>query len=175
MNWWRTVTVAFWTFVVLMLIWQSYTYNNQVEISKTHPGKHYFYNSDSAFPTPPKTSAPDVRQVAYKVIRDSPQPGNFTVQFTVKNLGSVAATAIQVKVRPYLGFIQGDQDNGHVHGGTPISDNDPASQIGQWVALPDLAPGQSSSNSAVFIDQPNLSPNEDNPKLDMIFEPVKAK
>jgi len=57
----------------------------------------------------------------------------------------------------------------------PISDTDPAAQLGKWVTIPDLAPGQSSTNSVVFIDQPDKTPNEDNPQLDITFEPVKAK
>ena len=180
MNWWRTLTVAFWTFLFVMLVWQAHNYNSQVEAeAKIHPEKHYFYNPKAtAAATQPKVSAPDVRQVAYKVIPHSPQPGNFTVQFTVKNVGNVAATAIQVKVRPYRGIMNGDDDNGNArpNGGVgPISDDDPVSQFGQWVALPDLAPGQSSSNSAVFVDQPGKAANEETPRMEIIFTPVKAK
>jgi len=175
MNWWRILTVAFWTFVVVMLAWQFYNYNNQVAaLSESHPEQHYFYNPGPiASQTAPK--GPDIRQIAYTVTPNSPQPGSFTVQFTVKNVGNITATSIQVKVRPYRGMILGDQDNPLPGGGGtgPVSDNDPISQYGQWVALPDLAPGQSSSNSMVFADQPNMTPT-DGPKLDIIFVPVKT-
>ena len=185
MNWWRTLTVAFWIFVGVMLAWQAYNFNNKVEVASKHnPEKHYFYNPGAVQPAAPKAPAPDVRKVDYKVIHDSPQPGDFTVEFTVKNVGNVAATAVMADIRPYRGILLGDSDNGHAHGApsaessrgvAPISDTDPAAQLGKWVTIPDLAPGQSSTNSVVFIDQPDKTPNEDNPQLDITFEPVKAK
>jgi hypothetical protein len=179
MNWWRILIVAFWTFVGVMLAWQAYDYNNHVVIeSETHPEKHYFYNPNPGSVVPPKAPSPDVHQVAYHVIPGSPEPGSFTVQFTVKNMGDIAATAIQVKVRPYRGILNSDPDSGgsHLTNGNigPISDDDPVSQFGQWVAVPDLAPGQLSSNSVVFADEPGKTPN-DNSRLEIVFDPVKSK
>jgi hypothetical protein len=78
-------------------------------------------------------------------------------------------------------MFQGDQDNS-LRGsgaagdaaGSSHDDDDPISQLGEWVTIPDLAPGQSDSESAVFLDQPNKRPNDDNPQLEIHFEPVKA-
>jgi hypothetical protein len=182
--------VGFWVFVAVMLAWQAYNYNNSVVAdAAAHPEKHYFYDPGAAAPPPvPKAPAPDVRQVAYHVLPGSPVPGNFTVQFTVKNLGTAAATGIRVKVRPYRGIMDGNEDNGHAHADTlvpsdsddsgngtvgPISENDPTSQFGQWVSIPDLAPGESSSNSVTFVDQSDKIPN-DNPRLEIEFVPVKS-
>ncbi|MCE0497597.1 MAG: hypothetical protein LV481_06600 [Methylacidiphilales bacterium] len=180
MNWRRILIVAFWTFVVVMLAWQAYNYNAQVVTHpKPAPEQHYFYNPGLIPSSGPKV--PDVRQTSYRVIPDSPQPGSFTVQFTIKNVGTATATNIQVKIRPYRGFIPGDPDN-PPPGGTasgppipavPLSDNDPTSQYGQWVSMPDLAPGQSNSESAVFPNQPNMSPI-DSPKLEINFSPAKT-
>jgi hypothetical protein len=97
-------------------------------------------------------------------------------------VGNVTATGLEVNVRPYRGILNGDESNGHVHvtsgGGPgnnvgPIDDNDPISQYGQWVTLPDLPPGQSISDAVVFGNQPGRLPN-DNPKLEIIFKPAKA-
>jgi len=185
---WRTFIIVFWVFVGGMLAWQAYNYNNQVAAyAQAHPEQHAFYDPNAhATQTPPKAPAPDVRQAAYQVIPDSPQPGSFTVRFTVKNQGNAAATSIQVKVRPYRGILNGQEDNGHAHGLTPVpsdgangsvapySDDDPVSQYGQWVNMPDLAPGQSASDSVIFAEEADKIPNE-NPKLEIDFEPAKPK
>ncbi len=190
----RMFIVAFWVFVAVMLAWQAYNFNKGVDTYvAAHPEKHYFYDPSVTSPPKPHVPAPDVHQVAYHVAANSPALGNFTVNFTVKNLGDVAATGIQVKVRPYRGNFNGDEDNGHSHGAgvtppddsgrnkgdlpgsvAPLSDQDPTSQYGQWVALPDLAPGQTASASVTFPDQDGKIPNE-NPNLEIDFEPVKAK
>jgi hypothetical protein len=178
MNKWRSLVVAFWVFLAVMLAWQAYNYNNLLTAEQqAHPAVQNFYHPPAPPPPPPKAPAADVRQVAYHVIHGSPGPGNFMVTFTVKNVGKVTATGVEVKVRPYRGIpnIDIDTSDSHAHTSTvskylgPISDQDPVSQIGQWVDLPDLPPGQSSDESAVFPDRPGVDPGE-NAMLEITFK-----
>ncbi|HUB67433.1 MAG TPA: hypothetical protein VL981_08120 [Candidatus Methylacidiphilales bacterium] len=177
MSKWRILAVAFWVFIAIMLAWQAYTYNNRVVAeAQARPESHYIYHTISP-PPPPKALAADVRQTAYHVIPGSPEPDSFMVTFTVKNVGNTTATGVEVNVRPYRGIPNADEDDGDAHARVssisralgPISDQDPLSQIGQWVSLPDLPPGQSSDESAVFPNKPGIEPNQ-HPQLEITFK-----
>jgi hypothetical protein len=65
----------------------------------------------------------------------------------------------------------GDEDVGAPK---PLPDNDPASQFGQWVTFPDIAPGQSASGSVVFLNKGTMKPGS-NPDPEIVFETAKPK
>jgi hypothetical protein len=55
-----------------------------------------------------------------------------------------------------------------------LSDSDPTSQVGQWVAFPDLAPGESSTRDVVFLGRTDVKPGA-NPNPEIQFQTEKAK
>jgi hypothetical protein len=171
----RWVIVFFWIFVGAMIIksiLDSEAAHHQAAID--HPQQKQFF-----FTPPPGKVAPaavnpnaDVRQIGYTIQDNTPGAGSFTYQVTLKNVGSRKATAIQIHVRPFRGAINGDEDVGHATALKPLQDSDPMSQYGSWITFPDLAPGESSTQSAIFMDRPNLLPGK-NPNPEITFETVK--
>jgi hypothetical protein len=86
-------------------------------------------------------------------------------------MGGKTATGVQVAVRPFRGAIRGSDNYGHTPYGT-IKDTDPLAQLESWVAFPDLAPGQQSTQSVIFLSQPNIAPGK-NPKPEIDFQNAK--
>ena len=92
---------------------------------------------------------------------------------TLKNVGSAKAVDIQIRVRPYRGTMtqsgeMSDQGNKY------LDENDPLSQYGQFVSVPDLAPGASATIDVVFPDHANVSPGN-NPKPEIDFGTEKTQ
>ncbi len=157
----RQLIAAFWIFVAIMLLWQFYTYNQALN-NPAHPTQEHFYflhtnGAAGTAPTQPIRDGAYVEQTQYTVKEDDPTPGNFTVYVTLKNTGNAKAVAVQIHVRPFRGMRLGDEDAGnsplHI-----IKDNDPTAQIGDWLSFPDLAPGESSTQSTTFLDKPGATP-----------------
>jgi len=176
----RKLIIAFWIFIGCALLWQFYTYNQGLkEAAITHPQQEhfYFFNTNTAAspaaPIRPKREGADVQQIRFLVEDNAPATGSFTCHVTLKNVGNAKAVGIQVSVRPYRGIIRGDEDMGHTDMST-LSDTDPISQFGQWVTFPDLAPGQSSTQSVIFISRSDARPGT-NPNPDILFQTEKAK
>jgi hypothetical protein len=145
----RKLIYAFWIFVVIMLLWQFYTYNaglRQQAIDHPTQEHFYFYNTNSttaaAAPAPAQVNGADVQQVRYTVEEGVGGTGNMTCHVTLKNMGNARATGIQIMVRPFRGASNYDEDVGKSDS-TPLSDDDPISKFGQWISFPDLAPGAS--------------------------------
>jgi hypothetical protein len=188
----RKLIIAFWIFIVIMLLWQFYTYNQGLtQAAIDHPQQEHFWFTNSvaapAAPTQPHANGPDVEQTGYSVEENTPTSVSFTVHVTLKNVGNAKAVGVQVRVRPYRGMRLGDEDVGN----SPLRilpEDDPLSQFGQWVSFPDLAPGESSTQSVIFLNQDNATPvvlgvsttgipGQPQEKLtpEIIFEPEKAK
>jgi len=171
----RKVIIAFWIFIVVMLVWNFYSYNRGLtQQAADHPTPdHYFFFHTNA----PAVSAgqfhngADIEQTAFVVQPNTPATGSFTCLVTVKNIGNAKATGIQVCIRPYRGVSTVDIDVGGNRGGT-ISDDDPIAQISDWLSFPDLAPGESSTQSDVFFARPEIHPGM-NPKPKILFETAK--
>lgn len=163
-----------------MLLWQFYNYNqalNQEAAAHPQQERFYFYNTNTG-PTTPAVTRPaidgaDVHQLAYSVEPNKPGPGNFTSTVILKNVGNAKATGIQVMVRPYRGIKIGDEDNGPATAHM-LDENDPTSLYGQWLTFPDLAPGESATQTIVFASQPNITPGT-NPNPQILFQSEKAK
>jgi hypothetical protein len=189
----RKLIIAFWIFIVIMLLWQFYTYNQglkQAAIDHPQQEHFYFFQTNAAAPSAPapaQPSGPDVEQTAYSVEENTPTSVSFTCHVTLKNVGNAKAVNIQVRVRPYRGMRLGDEDVGNSTLKI-LDENDPLSQFGQWVGFPDLAPGESSTQSVIFLNQgtaipvvPGVSatgiPGEAPEKLkpEIIFSPEKAQ
>ena len=170
--------VAFWVVIIGMLLWEFYSYNHGLtqEAIEHPPQQHfYFYHSNSApvAPAPPAHNGPAVVQTGFEVASNSPGLGSFTCRVTLKNVGRLKATGVQVNVRPYKGIALGDVDEGGHHNTNNLSDTDPTSLIGQWVTFPDLAPGESATQTAVFIMRREVQPGT-NPEPEIIFDSKKA-
>ena len=121
------------------------------------------------------SDGPDVQQIAYSVEENTPTSVSFTCKVTLKNVGNAKATNVQVAVRPYHGTRTDNEDVGpNTDTMTFLDDNDYRAQIVEWVTFPDLAPGESSTKSTVFLSRTDLKPGT-NPKPEILFEPEKAK
>ena len=175
----RKLIIAFCVFIGCMLLWQFYTYDQGLkEAAITHPQQEHFWFTNSAATTPAAPSPghrdeADVQQTGFSVVNDTPSTGSFTCQVKLKNVGNAKAVGIQVSVRPYRGISRGDEDAGHTDMSV-LSDSDPISQFGQWVTFPDLAPGESSTQSVVFLGRTDVRPGT-NPKPEIHFQTEKAK
>jgi hypothetical protein len=177
MSW---LIIVFWIFVATMLIWQFNDYNRsygQAQAAMPQEDHAFFYNTNTAInpaeASKPKADGPDVEQTAFSTEDNVPSPGNFTAHVTLKNIGTAKAVDIQIMVRPYRGIMMGDFDI-TMHPNTYLDDNDPLSQYGQFVNVPDLAPGESATVDAIFLDHPHLTPGN-NPKPQIIFGTEKAQ
>jgi len=173
----RQAIIAFWVIIVILLLWQFHTYDTGMTKQETeHPAQQhfYFYPTNAAPVAPPSVvhvDAADVEQTGFDIQMNTPYAGSFTCRVTLKNLGTLKATGVQVNVRPYRGVALGDVDNGHTLPGS-LSDNDPVSQIGQWVGFPDLAPGEAVTETAVFLRREDHSPGT-NPQPEILFDTEK--
>ena len=177
MSWFITV---FWLFIATMLIWEFFSYNKnygQTQAALPQDTHFFFYNTNTdakpAEASTPKVDGPDVEQTLYSTEDNTPTPGNFTSHITLKNVGSAKAVDIQIRVRPYRGTMtqsgeMSDQGNKY------LDENDPLSQYGQFVSVPDLAPGASATIDVVFPDHANVSPGN-NPKPEIDFGTEKTQ
>jgi hypothetical protein len=144
----RWLYVLFWLFIATMLAWQAIDYNskqNQAAIAHPQQQQFFFYNTNNGpvIPPPPVIDGPNVVQASFDVRRNDPSFNMFTCYVTVKNIGNAKATNIALFVRPYRGAVIGDEDNNHTTFHV-LAENDPISQVGQWINFPDLNPGQTS-------------------------------
>ena len=175
----RKLIIAFWIFIVCMLLWQFYSYNQGLkEAALEHPKQEHFWFTNSVAsaptaPTQPKRDGADVQQTGFSVEDNAPSRGSFTCHVTLKNKGNAKAVGVQVSVRPYRGITKGDVDVGHTDMSI-LSDSDPISQFGQWVAFPDLAPGESSTRDVIFVSRNDVVPGT-NPNPEIQFQTEKAK
>jgi hypothetical protein len=154
--------IAFWVFIIGMLVWQFYDYNKGLDQAAIeHPQQTHFYfihsNNAPVAPPPVQMNGPDVQQVGYTVQNNVPSSGNFTVNVTLKNMGNTKAVGVQIHIRPYRGMRLGDEDAGNSNLRI-LSDDDPLSQYGAWVSFPDLAPGESSTQSVIFLSHEGATP-----------------
>jgi hypothetical protein len=175
----RKLIIAFWIFIGCMLLWQFYTYDQGLtRASVEHPQQQHFWFTNSvaaapAAPSPGHREGADVQQTAFLVEDNASSTGSFTCHVTLKNVGNAKAVDIQVSVRPYRGISRGDEDAGHTDMSV-LSDSDPISQFGQWVSFPDLAPGESSTQSVVFLGRTDVRPGT-NPNPEIRFQTEKAQ
>jgi len=172
----RKLIWAFWIFIIIVLLWQFYNYNQgMTQDAVEHPQQQhfFFYHSNDlaspAAPGPAHHTGAFVHQVGFKVMSDTPGQGSFTCAVTLKNDGDAKAVNVQVHVRPFKGIMLGDEDETELK---PLPDNDPISQLGQWVTFPDIAPGESATQTAVFLNQRVMKPGS-NPNPEVIFETEK--
>jgi hypothetical protein len=176
----RKLIVAFWIFIVIMLLWQFYTYDQGLkEAEIDHPQQEHFYffhtNAASVAPSQAHIEGPDVEQTLYTVEENAPSLGSFTCHVTLKNIGNAKAVGIQVAVRPYRGTRTDDEDVGpNTQQTTILNDNDYRAQLTEWVTFPDLAPGESSAQSVIFLSRTDVKPGP-NPKPEILFQAEKAK
>jgi hypothetical protein len=174
----RKLIFAFWIFVAIMLLWQFYTYNQGLtEDARAHPRQeHFWFTNSVASPAAPVSSAhrdgADIQQTNFVVQNNTPGPGNFTCLVTLKNVGNAKGVDIQISVRPYRGVSNEDPDVGH-QAIIVLSDDDQISQYNAWVTFPNLAPGESSMQSVVFLSRNDFKPGT-NPNPQIMFETENA-
>ena len=134
-------------------------------------------------PTAPSTSpvyapkpvldGPDPEQTDFSVELNVPTVNMMTCHVTLENKGKTKATDIQVMVRPYRGTWDGDEDvQNNVHG---LKDSDPLAQFGEYLSFPDLAPGESSTQTIVLTMQGGNHNTGSNPNPDITFSAEKPK
>jgi hypothetical protein len=178
---------AFWIFVIGMLIWEFNSYNQHAtEEAIAHPAQtHFFYYNTNVAPlTPPPPRIPDgpyVKQITTSVERNQPSQGNFIYLVTLKNVGNAKAVGVQVLVRPFAGADTSNEDGGdssavHHPGGaaTAPTNYNPMADYGAWITFPDLAPGQSDTESTVFLEHAGSDPGG-NPAPQILFKSEKDK
>lgn len=177
MSWTRRFIWAFWIFVITMLLWEFYQYNQKLSVPDAqHPtdGHYFFYQpkatAPGAPPAPAVSDGPDVEQTAFSVRDNTPGTGSITCYVTLTNRGKAKAVNIQVNVRPYYGSTMGDEDNGG--GSTPVPENSPPGLLQQWISFPDLAPGASDTETAVFTKIVGVYFGK-NPEPKILFEAEK--
>jgi hypothetical protein len=178
----QKLIVAFWVIILLTAAWQFYTYNeklSQPTAAAQAPQHFYFYPPGSRAPDQPPPAGPtakpgaDVRQTAYSVDLNKPTAGFMTCHVTLKNFGLSKALNIQVKVRPYRGATNEDGEASFQPKVYTLPDDDPISQIGDYVSFPDLAPGESETRDVQFAIHTEVNPGT-NPNPDIIFETDKS-
>lgn len=176
----QKLITAFWIVIGGMLIWQFYTYNQGItQEAIEHPQQKQFFflppsTKTNTATAPVQHIGPYVEQTVYTVQPDTPT-GSFTCNVTLKNVGMVKAVDVRVAVRPYRGTRMDDEDVGpNTQTITILNDNDYRAQVCTWVTFPDLAPGESSTQSTVFLNRTDVKPGP-NPRPDIFFEPEKAQ
>jgi hypothetical protein len=175
MSWTRRFIWAFWIFVVIMLLWQFTNYNAKISAPPDHPtqGHFFFYQHTDADAAAGAADhqGPFVEQTSFSVEDNTPNSTAFTCHVTLKNTGKAKAINVEVCVRPFRGTLDGDPDNGP-NTDKLLDDNSPRAQINQWITFPDLGPGESSTQSAVFMKQ-GASVYGNNPKAEIVYQPEK--
>jgi len=168
----QKIITGFWVFIIGMIIWSFYSYNASLnKQAEDHPKQtQFFFLHTNAPPVAPAMVHPDkaeVEQTAYRTEGDTPSVGSFTAYVTVKNVGALPATQVQVCVRPYRGASNYDEDVGHSNP-NGLSDDDPVSRFSDWLSFPDLAPGESMTRPIVFTARTEIKPGH-NPKPQIVF------
>jgi hypothetical protein len=101
----------------------------------------------------------------------SPDPSQFTCHVTLKNVGNMKAVGVQVEVTPFRNAGEREDNDSHIR--TTVQPDRVAPLISQWVAFPDLDPGQTVTRDAVFGNHPGVDPAENlNPQI--IFQSEKV-
>jgi hypothetical protein len=178
MSWTRRFIWTLWIFLGVLLCWNLYSCNDKIATEAAKPKQDHFF-----FYQPTKESAaaasipegPRVEQTGFRVEDNAPSDGAYTCHVTLKNTGKSKAINVQVCVRPFRGSVSGGADDSGPNVSTPIPDDDPRAQINQWLAFPDLDPGQSSTQSIVFTKVSNAPNFGNNPKPEIVFRPEKKK
>ena len=161
-----------------MIFWELYDYNNKLSTpDPLHPTQqHFFFYQHTASKVssgPVEHEGPFVEQTGFRVEDNTPTDSSFTCHVTLKNTGKAKAIGVEVCVRPFRGTLDGSEDSGP-NTNTPIKDDSPRAQINQWVTFPDLDPGESSTQDAVFMKQ-GASVFGNNPRAEVTYEPEKKK
>jgi hypothetical protein len=108
-----------------------------------------------------------VKQTLVNVLDDTPNPGSFTYQVTVKNVGGATAKSVQEVVYPFRGGHLGNGHRGFTDG--VVGDTDPRAQMSAVLVFPDLSPGQENTQAAVFLADPDINPGlNPNPQISFI-------
>jgi len=172
----RMFHIIFWVFIVGMLLWQFSSYNSGLDRKLAATPKrpdHFYYNAQTLAPAvPPKPDAADVKQVSFTTTSESPTAGSFTCHVTLKNVGNLKAINVQIQVAPYLGAILGELDGDGRSSARSLTSNDSVTQITQWVAFPDMAPGETVTKDATFFNQTGYRPGTNYPPV-ITFESEK--
>jgi hypothetical protein len=172
----RWLIFSFWVFVGGMLVWQSYTYETNLEKVNDAQPQHFFFDpsrDQKPAAADPNLHAADVRQTGYSVT-NNPVSKSFVCHVVLTNKGNARAVGIQVFVRPFRGALVNGARNGDGELPHRLSDNDPLAQQGQSVEAPDLAPGESCTVSATFfMSRSDVQPSS-NPNPQITFETEKA-
>ena len=169
--------LCFWVFVLGMLFWQFQNYNSNLTheyASRPAKEEHFFYYTNHMAHPQPAINGPILKQISYSLQYNSPGAGMITARFTVQNTGNVKARNIVMQIFPYQGGVRGgDVDDGHTKA-QYMNANDPIVQINQSVNLPDLAPGETTLQTASFYAQTDVTPG-DNPVPQFTFTPDTPK
>jgi hypothetical protein len=166
----RWLIVAFWA--VLFLVTAVYVFQGiTVTTPPPPPEKHWFPPPLPGSTAP--TSAPDadVRLIHY-VPHIAPGATTFTADVIIKNFGQKKATAIQVRVQPYVG----NRDTNPAQPGPDeipaMPGGDPMANVVQWVDFPDLGPGETATQSITLTMRSDADPAQSFvPKV--VFQTVK--
>jgi len=178
----RILLTAFWIFVAIGLIWSFRSCDQQItQAAVEHPKQQQFLfyppstTTNAASATPVQHNGPYVVQAGYTVLPDTPSVGSFTCQVTLKNTGSAKAVHVQVAVHPYRGTRTDDEDVGrNTQQISILPDNDYRAQIVSHITFPDLAPGESSTQSVTFLNRTDVNPGP-NRNPDIIYEGETAQ
>jgi hypothetical protein len=176
MSWTRRFIWAFWIFLAIMLLWQFYTYNGKIEEAAAQPKQEHFFFYQPTVASEKAAAAihdgPYVEQTNFTVEDNTPNNTAFTCHVTLKNTGKAKATSVSVCVRPFRGTALFDPDSAQRNDTKMLPDDSPRGMINQWVTFPDLDPGESSTQSAVFMKN-GTGAYGNNPKAEIVYLPEK--
>lgn len=154
----RWLIVAFWAFVIIMCGKSFYDYNSSLDKQATAQVEQHAFAPPLPGAQPPAAPSQnaDVRQVSY-IPTETPMSSQFTAMLTIKNFGGKTATNIQVRVQPYITSVDSSKQVGPDEILNP-STTDQMANVFQWVEFPDLAPGQTATQTLTFPLRPDAEP-----------------
>ena len=164
----RWMIAAFWA--VMIVIGLTYAVESILAPPpKVVPEKHWFPAPLPSANAASSASA-DVRMTHY--IESSAGISTFNVEVTLKNFGRKKATGVQIKIFPYT--VGSDTNvEPHVHGPDEMplthGQGDILQTAFQYITFPDIAPGDSSTQTVSLPNRSDADPSDSQPKPEIQF------
>jgi hypothetical protein len=164
----RWLIVAFWVGIIAVGAFYAFQSINAPP-PPIVPEKHWFPPPLPGSVPPVPSANADVRLIRY-VMKQPPNTSAFTVDVTVQNVGQKKATAVQVKIQPYVGTMDTNKAQPGPDEIPAQPGGDPMVNSAQWVAFGDLAAGQTATQTLTFPMRGDAAPAESQPNAPVQFQ-----